>query len=114
MKHISPNCRYKFHGEKCNRNQKRNEDTCWCVCKRRLFETGYVWNPSAYAKFKIYFRSYTYMKSVIADSLVTFDGVADSVAKSYKDTPENFSINSRDKNKLPHCYQTLLSFATSA
>ena len=54
------------------------------------------------------------MKSVIADSLVTFDGVADSVAKSYKDTPENFSINSRDKNKLPYCYQTLLSFATSA
>ena len=102
MKHISSNCRYKFHGEKCNRNQKRNEDTCWCVCKiplkHRLVEIDYVWNPSAYAKFKIYFWSYTYMKSVIADSLVTFNGVVDPVAKSYKDIPENFSINSRDNN----------------
>lgn len=35
------------------------------------------------------------MKSVIADLLVTFDGVVDPVAKSYKDIPENFSINSR-------------------
>ena len=38
------------------------------------------------------------MKSVIADLLVTFDGVVDPVAKSYKDIPENFSINSRDNN----------------
>ena len=32
-KHISCECKCKFDGRKCNSNQKRNDNKCWCKCK---------------------------------------------------------------------------------
>ena len=33
-KHIRGECKCKFHGRKCNINQKWNNDKCRCECKR--------------------------------------------------------------------------------
>ena len=33
-KHISGKCKCKFDKRNCNSNQKRNNDKCWCECKK--------------------------------------------------------------------------------
>ena len=32
-KHISSECTCKFHGKKCNSNQRWNNNKCWCQCQ---------------------------------------------------------------------------------
>ena len=46
-KHISFKCKCKFSREKCNSDQWRNNNNCWCKCKKHhLSEKYYVWNPA--------------------------------------------------------------------
>ena len=46
-KHVSCECKCKFDCRKCNSNQKRNNDKCWCESKtHHICEKDYVWNPA--------------------------------------------------------------------
>ena len=46
-KHISCECKCKFHGRSCNSDQWWNNDKCRCECKKRhVCEKDYVWNPA--------------------------------------------------------------------
>ena len=48
-KHISCKCECNFHSEKCNSNQKWDNNKCWCECKNpkehRVLKKSYIWNP---------------------------------------------------------------------
>ena len=46
-KHISCECKCKFHGRSCNSDQWWNNDKCRCECKKcHVCEKDYVWNPA--------------------------------------------------------------------
>ena len=45
--HISCEGKCKFDETKCKSNQWRNNDKCWCECKKHhICENAYVCNPS--------------------------------------------------------------------
>ena len=46
-KHISCDYKYKFNSTTCHSNQKWNDKTCQCECKKfRKCKRDYSWNPS--------------------------------------------------------------------
>ena len=48
-KDIACKCKRKFHGRKCNSNQKWNNNKCWCECKKNLIcEKGYISNRGTF------------------------------------------------------------------
>ena len=70
-KHISCKCKCKFHGRKCNLNQKWNNDKCWCECKKHhICETDYIWNPATCS-----WKNSKYSASIIDDSVITCDEI---------------------------------------
>ena len=49
IKHVLCAYKFKFHGIKCNSNQKWNYNKYWCKCKnprKHLSGRKYIWNPS--------------------------------------------------------------------
>ena len=43
-KHISCECKCKFHGTKCKSNKRCNSNKCWCECKKiHICQKYYVW-----------------------------------------------------------------------
>ena len=98
-KHISCECRCKFHDRKCNSTQIRNNDKCQCECKKpikhRACKEDNAWIPSKcagvcdkYRKIVNYLKDCECMKSLINDVSVTCDEIVE--------TPKSASINPSD------------------
>ena len=57
-----------FDGRKCNSNQRRNNDKCWCECKKHnLCEKYYIWNPPTCS-----WENGKYLANIMDDSHVWF------------------------------------------
>ena len=61
-KHISCECKCKFDGRKCNLIQKRNNDKCWCECKKQ-----YMCNRLYLEFFYVIKTNCKYLANVIDD-----------------------------------------------
>ena len=82
-KHRSCWLKCKSDGQKCNPNQRWNNDKCWCECrKHHICEKDYVWN---YATCNCKYGKY--LASVINDS-----GLKSNDEKT-KTFPTNFNEN---------------------
>ena len=96
VKHISCDCKCKFNGRTCNSNQKWNNKTCPCACKKYCTcKKDYCLNPSMSIC-----ENYKYLKSIADTSVITCDeiiSVMDIVSTKMTDTmATNVSINSKD------------------
>ena len=73
-KHIWRKC--KFDGQKCNSNQKQNNNKCWCECKlkkKHPCEKDYICNLSTRT-----FEYGKYLESITNDSVATWDEIIDA------------------------------------
>ena len=85
-KHISCKCKCKLDGTKCNSNQRWNNDKCWCEYKKHICEKEYAWNPS-----KCICESEKYLASIMDDSKIICDEVAESCSERKKTIPTSFN-----------------------
>ena len=71
-KHISWNCKSKFHGRKRISNENWNKESCRWECKNAIkhhvCKKYYIWNSSTYA-----WKTVKYFKIIIGDPVDTFD-----------------------------------------
>ena len=69
-KHICCGCKDKLDGRKCNSDQKRSNDKCWCECKNpikhRVYKEHYVCNLSTCAC-----EINRYLKSIVDYLVIT-------------------------------------------
>ena len=81
-------CEYKFDGRKCNSNQKRNNDKCWCECKNpkehHVCKNGYIWNPATCSCGNGKFKG-----SIIDDSVTVCVKIIDTTKKCSKKNCSN-------------------------
>ena len=90
-KHISCECKCNFDGIKCNSNQKRNNDKCWCECKNPkkccVCEKVYIWNPA-----RCCCENGKYLQSIMDDSLIACDkSMQKTKTVPTKTVPRNFN-----------------------
>ena len=85
-KHISCECKCKFHDRKCNSNQKWNNNKCWCECKdpkeQNTFEKDYIWNSTTCSCKKV-----EYLASTIDDSVITCDEIINAADRVSTNIP---------------------------
>ena len=68
VKHISCDCKCKFNSKTCNSNQKWNNETCQCECKRyRTCKKDLSWNRST-----CICENARYLKSVGDNSAINY------------------------------------------
>ena len=62
-------CERNFNSTTCNSNQKWNNDTCQCECKKcRTCKKDYSWNPST-----CMFENSRYLKRIVDVSVIVRD-----------------------------------------
>ena len=84
-------CECKFDGRKCNSNQLRNNDKCWCEGKKHhICEKDYIWNPTTCS-----FKESKYSASIIDDLVIVCDEIidADAETKSYDEETKTIPKN---------------------
>ena len=70
-RHISCECKCKFHGRKRNSDQWWNNDKCRRECKKHhIYEKDYVWNPAT-----CNCENGKYLASIMDDSVITCDEI---------------------------------------
>ena len=80
MKHISWECKCRFNEKKCNSDQWRNNDKCWCECKKcHVCKKKYVRNPAT-----CNCENGKYLASFMDDSAITHDEVIESYNEDQK------------------------------
>ena len=85
-KHIS--CQCKFDGRKCNSNQLRNNDKCWCECKKHYTcEKYYIWNPTTCSP-----KYSKYSARIIDDLVIACDKITDGDAEAWSYDEETKTI----------------------
>ena len=73
-KHISCECKCKFHGRSCNSDQWWNNDKCRCECKKpHVCKKYYIWNPATCSC-----ENGKYLASIMDDSAITCDEIIES------------------------------------
>ena len=101
VKHISCNCKCEINSTICNSNQKWNNVTCQCECKKYCTcKKDYSWNCST-----CICENSRFLKSIVDTSVIMCNEIihaADSVSENVINTiPTNvistISINSDDK-----------------
>ena len=70
----------KFHGRKCNSNQKWNNDKCWCEYEKiNVWEKDYIWNPATGTC-----ENGKYLPNFMDDSVITCDEIIESYDEETK------------------------------
>ena len=104
IKHISFECKCKFHGRKCYSDQWWKNDRCWYECKKgQLCKKNYFWNPATCSCV-----NGKYLPSTIDDSAITCDEIIGSYDKEAKNIPKNF--NEKKKTVKFKIYMFYLHF----
>ena len=76
-KHISCECKCRFHGRKCNSDQSWNNDKCYSECKKHhVCENDHVWNPATCRC-----ENGKYLASIVDDSAIICDEVSGAYIK---------------------------------
>ena len=90
-KHLSCECKFKFHGRKCNSDQWWNNYKCQCECKKRhVCEKDYIWNSATCSC-----ENGKYLASITDNSVITCDEIIESYDETTKTIQTNF-----DKKKV--------------
>ena len=88
IKHISCKCKCHFDGREFNSNQKKNNNTFWCECKKHhTCEKNYIWNPVTCSC-----ENGKYLVSIIDASVIMCDEIIDS--EETKTVTTNFNEKS--------------------
>ena len=93
-------CQCKFDGRKCNLNQLRNNDKCWCECKKHhICEKDYIWNPTTCS-----FKESKYSASITDDLVIVCDKIidADAETKAYDEETKTIPKNIIFGANFPH------------
>ena len=85
-KHISCECKGKFHERKCNSNHWWNNDKCRCECKKHIYEKDYIWNPATSSC-----KNGKHLASIIVDPVITCNEIRESYDEETKTVPRNFN-----------------------
>ena len=76
-KHISYECKCRFHGKKFNQDQWWNNNTYRRQCKKHHpCEKDYIWNPPTYSC-----ENGKFLASIMNDSAITCDNIRESCKK---------------------------------
>ena len=95
-KHLSCECKCKFHVKKCNSNQWWNNDKYRCTCEKHyICEKGYVWNFAT-----CNCENGKYLASIMDDSMITCDEVIKPYDEKIKTIPTSF--NEKEVKLLKH------------
>ena len=74
--------------EKCNSNQKWNNDKCRCECKKHyICEKHYIWNLATCSC-----KNGKYLASITGDSMITCDETIDADAEAKSNDKETKTI----------------------
>ena len=88
-KHISCDCKCKFHSTTCNSDQKWNDETCHCGCKSYpTCKNNYSWNPSTCICEKS-----KYLKVIIDGSVIFCDEILNAGDISSKNVANTIPTN---------------------
>ena len=101
-KHVSCECKCKFDAEKCNSNQKWNNDKCCCECKRHhICEKYYIWYSATCNR-----ENGKYLVSIIDNSVITCDEIIDAVETKTKTKKKQILMKKMQsvKQKIPIFY----------
>ena len=88
-KHISCECKCRFHGRKCNSGQWWNDDKCWCESKKHhLCEKVCVWNPAIGDC-----ETLKYLACIMDDFAIMYEKVWESYDEDADDNDKGFSYD---------------------
>ena len=108
-KHISCQCKCKFHGKGCSSDQWWNDNKCWCEWKKRhVCEKDYIWNPATCSC-----QSRNYLASIMDDSVTKCDKFIEPHDEETKTVPTNFDQNKATCQKQNFCILLLLILITT-
>ena len=102
IKHISCDCKCKFHSITCNSNQKWDNESCQCECKNySMCKKDYSWNHSTCVC-----ENSKHLKYIVDNSKAVFDEIIYVMDIVSTNVTSTVSINSNDEKVIHEkdCY----------